>query len=635
MRRTIQSSFVACGIFVFLGLMLLTLPVNTGSNRVYSAARATSTPDPFYTPEPTPTALPTMVPLTRDDNISVAPNQVSVEAVEGWQSTTTITFTNKASGTEAVEVRLEAAYAAPKAAFTSSPMWEPIQFPSTKIDPRLTAVEKSTAGAGTGKDILIYMQNQADVSPCYSVADWEQRGQCVIDALEAAQKTQAPVIAQLKAAGASGIQPLYIINAIAVRNASPELVQTVAANVEVAYVEASAVLSIPMDPVLPDQMEKVGYPGSSLEQANVFAMRREFGLLGDGVVVGNIDTGVDYLHPELADSYRGQWTGHAFAWFDATSEDTVVPTDSESHGTHVMGTMVGNTVGVAPNAQWIAARGCIGRSCYSYSLLEAGQWMLAPYRTDEFGRIIERRPALRPQVINNSWGGESGQLWYQAVVLVWRAAGINPVFSAGNSGDKGAGSIGSPADNAGTVSVCALSVFNTRAAFSSMGPGSLPGFENKPDICAPGGDVYSSIPGGGYQSKYGTSMAAPHVSGALALLRQLGLTAEQAETALYASAISYPTTGSYNYEYGRGRMDVRAAVAAAKPLERVPEQPAPLSIMPGRSDSYTLHFPEYAPGTYHYVLRWRFAGESTWKVASHITLEVRAANKLFLPPVMR
>src|SRR4029453_4438737 len=247
------------------------------------------------------------------------------------------------------------------------------------------------------------------------------------------------------------------------------------------------------------------------------------GILGQGVVVGSVDTGVDFTHPALVNQYRGNngdgTFTHDYNWWDPTGSCGDEPCDNAQHGTHTMGTMVGGDgpgpftpdTGVAPGAEWIAAKGCEDFGCTETALLSSGQFILAP--TDLNGENPD--PSKRPDIVNNSWGGGPGDTFYLETVQAWRAAGIIPVFSSGNPGPF-CGEGGSPGDFLEAFSGGATDKDDNIADFSGRGP-SVYGKIN-PDVSAPGVDVISSVPGGGYEAFSGTSMAAPHTTGTIALI---------------------------------------------------------------------------------------------------------------------
>ncbi|MBD5785343.1 S8 family serine peptidase [Cellulosimicrobium terreum] len=261
-------------------------------------------------------------------------------------------------------------------------------------------------------------------------------------------------------------------------------------------------------------------PGWGVTDINADDVWNEYDDRGEGIVIANIDSGVQFDHPDLVENYRGNdgdgTFTHEYNFYDATGEcgASGVPCDNNGHGTHTMGTMVGkNGIGVAPNATWIAAKGCETSSCSDESLLKAGQWILAP--TDANGQ--NPRPDLAPNIVNNSWGGGQST-FYQEIIEAWNSAGIFEAFAAGNSGDgRTCSTTEAPGAGAPAYGVGAYGENGAIASFSGFGPSLVDG-SAKPNIAAPGVNIVSTWPGSAYQSSNGTSMATPHVAGAVALL---------------------------------------------------------------------------------------------------------------------
>jgi bacillopeptidase F len=219
-----------------------------------------------------------------------------------------------------------------------------------------------------------------------------------------------------------------------------------------------------------------------------------------------------------------------------------------------------NAVGVAPGAKFISAKAFTAAGGTDADILSAGQWMMAP----------GGNPDMAPDVINNSWGGGPGlDEWFRPMVQAWRAADIFPEFSAGNtnlSNPGGPGSVANPANYPESFATGATDINNKLGSFSLLGPS--PYGEIKPEISAPGVNIRSSVPGGGYEGGWnGTSMAGPHVSAAIALLKQANssLTVDDLERILQTTAIpltdsKYPT--SPNNGYGSGLLNVYDAVSS-------------------------------------------------------------------------
>jgi subtilisin family serine protease len=308
---------------------------------------------------------------------------------------------------------------------------------------------------------------------------------------------------------------------------------------------------------------------------------------GEGITVANIDTGVRWNHAALFNQYRGfhmnpfrpLFPSNDYNWIDPSrvcSANGRTVCDNNGHGTHTMGTMVGddggsNQIGVAPRAHWIAAKGCESNFCSDSALLQSGQFMVAP--TDLNGQ--NPRPDLRPHVVNNSWGTPVGSdTFYQATVQAWVAAGIFPAFSNGNNG-PGCGTVGAPGSYPESYGTGAHDIANNIASFSSRGPSPLGGII-KPNISAPGVNVRSSWNDLNYRTISGTSMAAPHVAGTIALIwstngapafsRNIAATrAVLDQTAIDVSNLTCGGSAGNNNVWGEGRLDAFAAVTEARP----------------------------------------------------------------------
>lgn len=363
--------------------------------------------------------------------------------------------------------------------------------------------------------------------------------QAVIAALQAdAARGAAALATRLDSAVAQGqarnVRSFWISPVIAL-DARAELIAELAQRPDVVQVRPDARFTLAPTPFTEAAAGAGELPWNlALIQAGL--AQSALGLDGSGVVVANLDTGVDWQHPALLSQYRG-YRGrlpaiHYGNWHVSTDEGYVYPGDGYGHGTHTMGTLVGDDgegrrIGVAPAARWIAVKIFTNNGFTRESWIHDGfQWIVAP----------EGDPALAPDIVSNSWGSEVGSdERFRPDVQALRAAGILPIFSAGNDGPF-AGTIGSPASYPEALAVAAVDADKVIARFSSRGPS--PWGEVKPEIAAPGVNVVSAFPGGGYRSADGTSMATPHVAGVAALLLQADptLTPDQLEALLTGAA---------------------------------------------------------------------------------------------------
>ncbi|MGN9915095.1 S8 family serine peptidase [Micromonospora palomenae] len=386
---------------------------------------------------------------------------------------------------------------------------------------------------------------------------------------EHANRSQAGLRSMLATRGAD-FTPFWLANTIKVTG-DADLLGDIAVRSDVAEILADDPVHIP-EPLPGEVVPSTDAVEWNIDRIGAPRVWNELGVRGEGIVVANIDSGVDATHPAVAASYRGRngdgTTNHNYNWFDPAGVcPTAAPCDNNDHGTHTMGTMVGadgaNVIGVAPGAKWIAAKGCETTSCSRASLLAAGQWIVAP--TDLTG--ANPRPDLAPDVVNNSWGSSVYDPWYTQTVSSWLAAGIFPAFSNGNSGPS-CNTSGSPGSYTISYSSGAFDVNNAIASFSSRGTG-----ENgdiKPNIAAPGANVRSSVRGG-YASFSGTSMASPHTAATVALMWsaspaiQGDITETRRildDTAIDVNALTCGGTVDDNNVFGEGRLDAYAAVNA-------------------------------------------------------------------------
>jgi subtilisin family serine protease len=416
----------------------------------------------------------------------------------------------------------------------------------------------------------------------------KERHQRVIAELQdVASRSQEEIVNYLEEkkneGSVKGYTRYWIMNLIVVQATKEEL-ERIAARSDVEIVEPNFKVSL-IEPVgdrsSPPETRSRGIgvtPG--LKAINADRVWYELGITGSGRLVGNMDTGVDGTHPALTSRWRGNHEPWQECWRDAY-DTTTFPVDYWEHGTHVMGTMcgagiaTGDTVGVAWEAEWIADNS-IGQSVgseFDNDVLGAFQWFTDP----------DGNPATTddvPDVVQNSWGicelfpgYEDCDYRWQTVIENCEAAGVVLTFSAGNEGPESQ-THRSPANicNTSTVNFSIGAVDATHydfpypiADFSSRGPSDCDRLIIKPEVVAPGVEVYSSVPGGGYEQEYwdGTSMAGPHVAGVVALMRQANpdLDVDSIKTILMNTAIDLGTSGEDN-TFGWGIIDAYAAVSA-------------------------------------------------------------------------
>lgn len=371
-----------------------------------------------------------------------------------------------------------------------------------------------------------------------------------------AQDSQRAIRAFLTARMAQGVVsqiiPFWVFNGLSI-TASAEVIDELAARSDVRAIESDA---LPIVPHFKGFTAPFPFPPetnlSVIHAPELWAM----GYTGQGIVVANMDSGVDVAHPDLVT----RWRGGTNSWYDPYNQHPTTPTDLSGHGTWTMGVMVGGdaggtSIGVAPGAQWIAVKIFNDAGNATATAIHQGfQWLLDPDG--------DPNTPDAPQVVNNSWsyGGPGCNLAFQPDLQVLRAVGIVPVFSAGNYGPSGSTSV-SPANYPEAFAVGNTNNSDQLYFESSRGPSACGEASTiYPELVAPGVAIYTTDLFGFYTQATGTSLAAPHVSGALALLLSAfpALSPVEQEDALINSALDLGITGPDN-DYGNGRLDIFAA----------------------------------------------------------------------------
>lgn len=400
------------------------------------------------------------------------------------------------------------------------------------------------ASNNTAFEFFVVLKDQANTNAAKNLRTKAEKANYVFNTLRnKADETQVELIQILNNQNFS-FRPYFIVNGIWVKG-NATVMETLAKRADVARIAPNPRIKNQMPPQTKKGLEPLATAHSPAAIEWGIAMIRandlwNLNIKGAGVIIGGQDTGYEWTHPAINAQYKGSASNHNYSWHDAIhgqiSADTFnscgfdvkYPCDDQTHGTHTMGTMVGddgqgNQIGVAPEARWIGCRNMENGWGTPATYIECFEWFLAPTDTNN----LNPNPLMAPHVIANSWGcppaegcNPSNFSLMQTAVENLKNAGTFIAVSAGNDGGGGCNTIMNPASIfEASFSVGASNANDTLANFSSRGFVDVDSsFRRKPNVTAPGVDIRSCVPGNGYANYSGTSMAGPHVAGAVALL---------------------------------------------------------------------------------------------------------------------
>lgn len=410
-----------------------------------------------------------------------------------------------------------------------------------------------------------------------SVGEWPRLVNRTL--MKQAAVTQSQVLEYLEAQSkdeVKSVSPFYIVN-VMVLEAKPNVISQLATMEDVDWIDLANDEFLIHDPIIPSKKSTAAVNGvePGLEAINAPEMWK-LGYTGRGRLVYNYDTGVWASHPAFSSRFLGNYKSLSQSWYGL--KNNYPDGRISDHGTHTLGTMAGldtatnDTIGVAFGAYWMAndyVNTTVATLPPIAEMIKAFEWALNPDGDTSTSDDV-------PDVINNSWrwrdDPDTVQCGGYVVQLMnaIEAAGIANVFSGGNAGPNNSTISAPQRINTNKTSTFSVGSVNANlsypypiSSFSSRGPTQCPGTGNlkiHPEVVAPGQDVRSAWGKDGYNTISGTSMAAPHVSGAILLLKEAfpQLSGTDLLNALYTTAIDMGVAGEDN-TYGNGLIDVYAA----------------------------------------------------------------------------
>lgn len=378
-----------------------------------------------------------------------------------------------------------------------------------------------------------------------------------------------------------------------------------------------------------DQPTAVGPVGTTNQFGSQAEKAWDTGLVGSkSVVVGIVDEGFQIDHPDLAanvwvnpfetpdgiDNDGNGYVDDVNGWDFYSNDKTVYDGAEDDHGTHVAGTIGG----VGGNGTGVAGVNWNVTMISTKFLGPTGGTLANAVKALDYLTDLKNRHGINVVASNNSWGGGGYSSVLHSAIIRGANAGILFIAAAGNGGSDGLGDnndsvanypsnystlVGTTTTKAGSyeavVAVAALNSDGSLASYSNYGSTTV-------DIAAPGTGIYSTLPGGGYGTYSGTSMATPHVTGSAALYAAAypAASAKQVRDAMLSTA--RPTSSLTRKTATGGRLDIGALV------QKAPLAPLALSVS-------SVSAPE-SQGVFSFVVGLNYA--STTKV----TVKFATAN---------
>jgi len=433
---------------------------------------------------------------------------------------------------------------------------------AAQMDPQLSR-SLSSASSSDRISAIVFLRRTADISMMPQEA--AVKVQMLKSISQRSQKDLVEFLVRRRTGKrVRAFNSLWSLNAVAV-SADPKTIKELASRSDVEKVVLNRKFSLPKEPA--ELFPAASRTSSVTIEPNLVQIKADrvwatYGNKGLGVKVGIADTGCMLDHPDLSARILMSAT---FDELGSKTSDTVV--DTNGHGTHVAGIVAGGNasgayIGVAPLSTLLCAKVFDDTSpnpIATYAQVAAGvDWLISN----------------EAKIVNLSLGGVEGDAdsFWKTQVDRWTSLGIVVVGAIGNHlvGVAPPSSTRSPGNVPNAIGVGAIDSSDTVTIFSARGPIVWDTTTYlKPDICAPGKDIYSTYilyEGAYYRAMPGTSMASPHVAGVAALMLAANSTVSNTaiKNKIIATAVRLPySTSEANYDYGYGRIDALAAVESS------------------------------------------------------------------------